>query len=138
MTIVPLDPPAEIDLDTLAPLVRELVAWLDPGDWRPTLAGLICCAPAGLLEGARDELGRGPVVPVPWTLNAIVRHALLPLAELSLVDGQPVIPELGAVLVAVLADPRLGPSQRWEVESVLIDSEDLEGELIVEAHGWTR
>ncbi len=135
MTIVPLDLPAEIDLDQLAPFVRELVAWLDSGDWRPTLAGLICCAPAGLLEGARAELGHGPVVPVPWTLNAIVRHALLPLAELSLVDGQPVISELGAVLVAVLADPRLGPSQRWEVENALLDSEDLEGELAAEASG---
>lgn len=135
MTIVPLDPPAEIDLDTLAPFVRELVAWLDPGDWRPTLAGLICSAPAGLLEGARADLGRGRVLPVPWTLNAIVRHALLPLAELSLVDGQPVIPDLGAVLVAVLADPRLGPGQRWEVESVLIESEDLEGELAAAARG---
>ena len=74
-------------------------------------------------------------VPIPWTLNAVVRHALVPLAGLSLVDGQPVIPELGAALIDVLADPRLGPSQRREIERVLLESEDLEGELAAEAYG---
>jgi hypothetical protein len=132
--IVPLGPPAEIKLDALAPLVRELASWLEPGEWPPTLAGLIRCAPPGLFDELRAQLA-GPLVPVPWTLNAIVRHALLPLAELSLMDGQPVIPELGAALVDVLADPRLGPSQRREVEVALIDSEDLAGELEAEARG---
>jgi hypothetical protein len=125
---------AELDLDALAPWVRELVQWLDP-EWRPTLAGLISCAPSGLLDDARIQLGRGPVIPVPWTLNTIVRHALVPLAELSLVDGQPMIPELGAILVAVLADPRLGPRQRNEVELVLRESKALERELAAESLG---
>jgi hypothetical protein len=138
IAIVPRDPPAEIDLGGLAPWVGELVRWLDSGDWRPTLAGLICCAPPGLLDDARLELGRGPVVPVPWTLNSVVRHALLPLAHLSLVDGNPVSPELGATLVAVLADPRLGPGQRHEVETALIESEEFEGELEAECLGGSE
>jgi hypothetical protein len=132
---VPLDPPGEIELATLAPLVAELVRWLGPGEWPPTLVGLVRCAPAGLLDDARAELAGARGVPIPWTLNGIVRHALIPLAELSLVDGQPVIPELGAALVDVLGDPRLGPSERWEVENVLLASEDLEGELAAEARG---
>ena len=136
MTLIPIGPPTELDLDGLAPWVRELVSWLGPdGDWRSTLAGLICCAPSGLLDDARIKLGRGRVVPVPWTLNAIARHALVPLAELSLVDGQPVIPELGATLVAVLGDPRLGPVQRREVELALLESEELENELAAASAG---
>lgn len=129
VAIDPLCPSAELDLAGLAVWVRELVHWLGSGGWRPTLAGLICCAPPGLLDDARTELGRGRVIPVRWTLNAIVRHALLPLAELSLIDGQPVIPELGVTLVAVLTDPRLGPSQRREVELALMISQDYEAEL---------
>lgn len=83
----------------------------------------------------RAELGRRRGAAVPWTLAATVRDALLPLAELSLMDGQPVIPELGAALVAVLADPRLAPGQRWEVENVLLDSENLESELADQVRG---
>jgi hypothetical protein len=133
--IIPLDPPAELDLDTLAPLVAELVAWLGPGEWPATLVGLVRCAPAELLDDARAELAGARGVPIPWTLNGIVRHALIPLAELSIVDGQPVIPELGAVLVGVLGDPRLGPSQRREIELALLESEDLAVELDAEARG---
>lgn len=98
MMIVPLEYPARIDLDTLAPLVRELAQWLDPDPWPAPLVGLIRSAPAGLLADLRAELGRRRGTAVPWTLAAIVRHALLPLAELSLMDGQLVIPELGAAL----------------------------------------
>ena len=133
--IVPLDPPREIDLAALAPLVAELVRWLGSGEWPPTLVGLVRCAPTGLLDDARAELAGARGVPIPWTLNGIVRHALIPLAGLSLVDGQPVIPELGAALVDVLGDPRLGPSQRREVELALLESDDREGELNVEARG---
>jgi hypothetical protein len=64
-----------------------------------------------------------------------VCHALIPLADLSLVDGQPVIPELGVALVDVLADPRLGRGLRAAVEFALIDSEDREGELDADARG---
>jgi hypothetical protein len=133
--IVPLVSPSELDLDELTRWVGELVRWLGFGEWRPTLAGLICCAPAGLLDDARLELGRGRVIPVPWTLNSIVRHALLPLAYLSLIHGDPVSPELGATLVAVLADPRLRHSQRHEVESALLESEEFEAELEAECLG---
>lgn len=48
-------------------------------------------------------------------------------------DGQPVIPELGAALIDVLADPRLG--LRAAVEIALLDSEDREGELDADARG---
>jgi hypothetical protein len=59
---VPLDSPRELDLATLAPLVAELIRWLGPGEWPPTLVGLVRCAPAGLLDDARAELtrSRGP------------------------------------------------------------------------------
>jgi hypothetical protein len=134
--IVPLGDPVELDLDELAPLVRELVEWLGPEECGPTLVGLVRGAPAGLLDDVKAEL-TGRMVPMPWTLNAIVRHALLPLAELSLREGQPMIPRLGAALVSMLADPRLGPSQRHEVELALLDSEDLIGELDAEAQPVT-
>lgn len=58
MTIVPLDPPARVNLATHAPLVRELAQWLDPDDWPATLVGLIRSAPAGLLADLRAALGR--------------------------------------------------------------------------------
>ena len=44
-------------------------------------------------------------------------------------SGSRVSPELGAALVDVLGDPRLGAAQRWEIETVLIESEDMEGWL---------
>lgn len=133
--IIALGPTTELDLDGLAPWVRELVSWLGPGESRPTLVGLICSAPPGLLDDTRSELDHGSVIPVRWALNSIVRHALLPLAELSLVNGQPVIPELVATLVAVLGDPRLGPAERHEVEFVLADSKILDAELAAECAG---
>lgn len=135
IAFVPLDPPTEIDVDSLGPWVRELVDWQTPESCPPTLVGLIRSAPRKLLGDVRRELGGCRATRVPWTLDAIVTHALVPLAELSLVDGQPVIPELGATLVSLLADPRLGNMARAAVELVLLDSEELEGVLEAEAHG---
>ena len=130
---VPLESPAEIDLDTLAPFVRVLISWLDVEECPAALVGLVRSAPGELLAEARVELAEARALAIPWTLNAIVRHALIPLAALSLVDGQPVIPELGAALVDVLGDPRLGPSHRREVEHALLDSEEFAAELDAEA-----
>lgn len=135
VAIVPSGPPVEIDLDALAPFVRELVSWLGVDECPPALADLVNRAPVGLLDDVRREVGRDRGSLRPWTLNELVRDVLVPLGELSLVDGQPVIPELGAVLVAVLGDPRLGAPERDDVELILLDSEVLEGHLIAESQG---
>lgn len=135
VAIVPTGPPVELDLDALAPFVRELVSWLGVDECPPALADLASRGPVGLLDDVRRDVGRERDSPHPWTLNELVRHVLVPLGELSLVDGQPVIPELGAVLVAVLGDPRLGASERDDVELILLDSEELEGHLLAESQG---
>jgi len=135
VAIMPSGPPVEIDLDTLAPFVRELVSWLGVDECPPALADLVGCAPVGLLDDVRRDVGRERDKLRPWTLNELVRHVLVPLGELSLVDGQPVIPELGAVLVSVLGDPRLGAPERDDVELILLESEDLEAHLLAESQG---
>ncbi|NVB37253.1 hypothetical protein G6O69_05385 [Pseudenhygromyxa sp. WMMC2535] len=135
VAIVPSGPPVEIDLDALAPFVRELVSWLGVDECPPALADLVSRAPVGLLDDVRRDVGRERDSLRPWTLNELVRHVLVPLGELSLVDGQPVIPELGVVLVDVLGDPRLGAPERDDVELILLDSEVLEGHLIAESQG---
>lgn len=135
VAIVPSGPPVEIDLDALAPFVRELVSWLGVDECPPMLVDLVGRAPVGLLDDVRRDVGRERERLPPWTLNEIVRHVLVPLAELSLVEGQPVIPELGVVLVEVLGDPHLGARERDEVELVLLDSEVLERHLLSESQG---
>lgn len=87
------------------------VAWLGPRSAADT-HGAAHSAHTGLItDHAWAELAGSRPAPIPWTLNAIVRHALVPLAEYSLADGQPMTPEFGGMRVAVLADPHLRPSQ---------------------------
>ena len=82
-----------VDLTTdLAPFVVEVVAWLD--EWPPELVGLIRAAPSEVLALERVGLAECEAVEVRWGLNEIAEHALLLLAALSLVDGQPMIPQL--------------------------------------------
>ena len=135
MSFVPLGPSTEVDLNDLAFWARELVHWLGPESCPPDLVALISCAPSPSLDDLRRQLDCVDTVRIPWRLDAIVNLVLVPLAELSLVDEQPVIPDLGATLVSVLADPRLGDEARDAIELVLLDSEECEGVLEAEARG---
>ncbi|NVB37414.1 hypothetical protein G6O69_06195 [Pseudenhygromyxa sp. WMMC2535] len=120
--IIPLDP-ERVDVDDLAPHVRELLTWFD-GDVSPELAGLVRFAPAGLLEHERTALRDAPCAPTLWSIGAIVEHVLVPLAWGWLTNGAPVPDDLGAVLVDLLADPRLDADVRWEIETILVECEE--------------
>lgn len=126
---------AEVDLRDLAPYVAELVAWLAPDEYTPELVGMIRAAPDDVLALERFGLAEVEAVESPWTLDALVLHALVPLGALSLVDGQPMIPKLAELLGLLLTDPRLGPCGRDMTIRALAENVVMEGRLDESARG---
>ena len=133
-----------ITTTSLAEWVTEL-AECDSGlHWCPDLAGLIRSAPAGTFDASVTDYGSQPFIEEidggparrrrvrrrvrrrhhPWTVNQIVKWAVIPLAELDVSERRPVPLRLGQALVGLL-ECRLGPATRAALLKILDELWDI-------------
>jgi hypothetical protein len=122
----------------------KLVEWIDylaecdagGAHWCPDLAGLIASAPAGVLETNTDRYGtEGEYDPETdtheqmrehaWTVDSIVRWAVLQIVALDVCEKRLVCRELGELLVDLSTCDQLSPETADELAAALAELWDI-------------